>query len=75
MHEAVGNVAGQREEAEESCKGRVGKKLEAKAVPMTFHLKSGGVEVRVAPLVYIPNRPEKVFELLDENNKYLYCIH
>ncbi len=49
----------------------VGGNLEAEAVPMTFRLKEGGEEIRAVPLVYIPNLQKKVFDLLDENNKYV----
>lgn len=43
--------------------------LKGEAVPLTFSLKSGGEEIRAAPLVYIPDLKEKVFQLLDLNSK------
>lgn len=44
--------------------------LLAEAVPFTFTLKSGGEEIRAAPLVYVPDL-EKIFQLLQKNNEYV----
>ncbi len=47
----------------------IGDNLEAEAVPLTFTLKKGGEEIRVAALCYVPELLDKVVSLLDENDK------
>lgn len=47
----------------------VGENLEAEEVPFTFSLKSGGEEIRAAPMAYVPDLLAKVFELLDANEE------
>lgn len=54
----------------EVAKDLVGDNLEGESVPMTFNLKQGGVEMRAVPLVYIPDLAGKIFNMLDENEKY-----
>ena len=44
----------------------VGENLEAEEVPS---LKSGGEEIRAAPMAYVPDLLAKVFELLDANEE------
>ena len=44
--------------------------LLAEAVPFTFALKSGGEEIRAAPLVYVPDLKKKMFQLLQKNDEY-----
>ena len=39
----------------------VGENIAAEAVPFTFPLKSGGEEIRAAPMVYTPDLLEKIF--------------
>ena len=46
--------------------------LKGESVPLTFSLKSGGEEIRAAPLVFIPELKEKVFQLLHSNSKNYY---
>ena len=43
--------------------------LHAEGVPFTFSLKSGGEEIRAAPLVVIPDLKQKIFQLLDKNRE------
>ena len=43
--------------------------LQAEVVPFTFSLKSGGEEIRAAPLVYVPELKEKIFQLLEKNKE------
>ena len=43
--------------------------LKGESVPLTFSLKSSGEEIRAAPLVFIPELKDKVFQLLDSNFK------
>ena len=43
--------------------------LKAEGVPFTFSLKSGGEEIRAAPLAYIPDLKEKIFQMLDKNKE------
>lgn len=42
--------------------------LKAEGVPFTFSLKSGGEEIRAAPLAYIPDLKE-IFQMLDKNKE------
>ena len=41
--------------------------LAAEAIPFTFPLKSGGEELRAAPMVYTPDLSTKISNLLDQN--------
>ena len=43
--------------------------LKSEVAPLTFSLKSGGEEIRGAPLVFIPDLKEKIFQLLDKHDK------
>ena len=43
--------------------------LKAEGVPFTFLLNSGGEEIRAAPLAYIPDLKEKIFQMLDKNRE------
>ena len=43
--------------------------LKPEVAPLTFSLKSGGEEIREAPLVSIPDLKEKLFQLLDKHQK------
>lgn len=56
--------AGQREQG--GCLGKelVGLNIESEAVPFTFPLNPG-VEVRKAPMAYVPNLVAKVVQLLN----------
>ena len=47
----------------------VGDNVQAETVPFTFPFKSGGEEIRAAPMAYIPLLETKVFELLDEKQE------
>ena len=49
----------------------VGTNLLSEAAPFSFCLKSGGEEIRAAPLVYIPDLCAKVLELLEQNERYV----
>jgi len=49
----------------------VGTNLLSEAAPFSFRLKSGGEEIRAAPLVYIPDLGAKVLELLEQNERYI----
>ncbi len=59
------------------AKERVTTEVVAEAVPFTFSLKRGGEEIRAAPLVYVPSLAEKVWELLDQNQRYgrFFTLH
>ena len=45
----------------------LGTDLVEEPAPMSFSLLSGGEELRVAPLVYVPDLEEKVIQLLEQN--------
>ena len=45
-----------------------GTNLAAEAVPFSMHLKDG-VDLSPAPMVHVPNLGEKVFQLLDQNER------
>ena len=49
--------------------------LAAEAIPFTFPLKSGGEELRAAPMVYTPDLITKNFDLLDQNASALFNAH
>ena len=36
----------------------------------SFPLKSGGEELKPAPMVYVPHLSIKIFDLLEKNNKF-----
>ena len=38
----------------------------AEIAPFTYALKKGGEEVKPGAMAYIPNMPDKVFELLEQ---------
>ena len=37
----------------------------------SFPLKSGGEELKPAPVVYVPHLKNKIFDLLDKNNRLI----
>ena len=45
-----------------AAKEMVGINLAAESAPFPFPLKSGGLEVRAAPYVYVPNLETKLLE-------------
>ena len=45
----------------------LGTELVAEPAPMSFHLPSGGKELRGAPLVCVPDLTGKVVQLLEQN--------
>ena len=53
-----------------ATKELLGTNLTSEAAPFTFSLKSGGLEIRAAPYVYIPNLTEKIVQLLEKNESY-----
>ena len=62
------NIASERKLRKRS-KEVVTNNLQAEGVPLTFSLKSGGEEIRAAPLVFVPDLKEKIFQLLDKNKE------
>lgn len=51
------------------AKKLVGPNLAAEAIPFTFPLEGGGVEVKKAPMAYVPDMTAKIIQLLDQNEK------
>ena len=49
-----------------AAKEMLGTNLTLEAALFTFSLKSGGLEIRAAPYVYIPNHTEKSVQLLEK---------
>ena len=52
-----------------AAKEMIGNNLVAESAPFTFSLKGGGLEVRAAPYVYVPNLETKVVQLLEKNER------
>ena len=50
---------------------QMGNNLQSEAVPFCFPLKSG-IDLRPAPLVYVPDLVKKVIQTLDQNNRYIH---
>ena len=50
----------------------VGSNLVSEAAPFPFSLKSGGEQIRAAPLVYVPDLGVKVLQLLEQNERQVY---
>ena len=50
-------------------KEQIGTNLAGEAVPFAFQLQKG-VDLRPAPLVYVPDLVAKVLQLLDQNDRY-----
>ena len=59
------NIASERRLRKRS-KEVVTDNLQAEGVPFTFSLKSGGEEIRAAPLAFIPDLKAKIFQMLDK---------
>lgn len=51
------------------AKALVGPNLASEMVAFSFALDGGGEEIRKAPMAYIPNLPQKVIQLLDQNDR------
>ena len=47
----------------------VGTNLALEALPFSFPLKQGGKEMHPAGLCYVPDLGEKVFQLLEQNER------
>ena len=47
----------------------VGTNLASEALPFSFPLKRGGEEMRPAALCYVSDLGEKVFQLLEQNER------
>ena len=47
----------------------VGTNLSSEALPLSFPLKRGGEEMRPAALCYVPDLGQKMFQLLDQNER------
>lgn len=50
----------------------VGNNLSSEAALFSFPLESCGEELRPAPLVYVPDLSGKIFQLLEQNDRYLF---
>ena len=61
-------LASERQQRTKS-RALVGSKLAAEEVPLTFPLKNDGEEIRAAPMVYTPDLPAKIFDLLELNRE------
>lgn len=61
-------LAGEKAQRELS-KELLGADLVAEPAPMSFHLPSGGEELRAAPLVCVPDLIGKVVQLLEQNRE------
>ena len=48
----------------------LGDNLESEATPFAFPLKHGGEDLRPAPLVYVPDLVAKIFQHLEQNERY-----
>lgn len=48
----------------------LGDNLESEAAPFAFQLKHGGEDLRPAPLVYVPDLVTKIFQHLEQNERY-----
>ena len=49
----------------------VGSNLASEAALFSFPMESCGEELRPAPLVYVPDLSGKIFQLLEQNDRYL----
>lgn len=45
----------------------------AECAPFTHSLSNGGKEVKSDALAYTPYLPDKIFELLEQNARYIIC--
>ena len=72
---ASGITMGSERKMRTASKEMVGTNLASEAAPFSFSLKSGGEEIRLAPLVYVPDLEAKVFELLEQNERYKYTLY
>ena len=50
-------------------KEMIGENLAAEEVPLSQPLRFG-VDLKLAPLVYVPNLVAKIIQLLDQNKRY-----
>lgn len=48
---------------------QIGENIDSETAPFSFSLPGGGNELRAAAHVFIPRLREKVFQLLEENEK------
>ena len=48
---------------------QIGENINSETAPFSFGLSGGGEEVRAAAHVFIPGLREKVFQLLEENER------
>lgn len=48
----------------------IGSNLTSESVAFTVSLEGGGEEIRKAPMAYVPDLPEKVIQLLEQNDRY-----
>ena len=70
MAESIRSSASWRKSTKGNFKGA---DLAAEPAPMTFPLSSGGEELRVSALVYVPDLIGKVIQLLEQNmERYMY---
>ena len=53
----------------EIAQRQIGENIDSETAPFSFSLPSGGEELRAAAHVFIPRLREKVFQLLEENEK------
>lgn len=51
------------------AKELVGPNLASEMVAFSFKLDEGGVEIRKAPMAYVPNLVQKVTQILDQNDR------
>lgn len=58
---------GSERKMRKAAKEMVGSNLTSEAAPFTFTLKSGGMEIRVAPYMYVPDLEGKVKQLWEQN--------
>ena len=61
----------QRETANEL----LGNNLISESPNFFFPTKIGGVEARAAPYVYVQDLTQKVFDLIDDNDRYVYTYN
>ena len=67
----MGSVASERKPRALS-KELVGSNLSSEAALFSCTLESCGEELRPAPLVYVPDLSGKIFQLLEQNDRYLF---
>ena len=56
-------------------KSILGDNLTAEEAPFSFSLKSGGEEIRMAPLVCVPNLIDRIIYQLNEHEEYVGYTH